>query len=259
MAAVSSNNTLAFLTFLKSRQTGLIQKSSDWVKARQHTIGASEISALTGSSPFETQESLFRKKLQYSGPLINTACTWGNIFEPLIRKFFEQKHSVTVFGQSISLDLAKDNPLYRKVTCSPDGYFKTSDNTFALLEFKCPFKRKIAINAIPRYYRDQIQTGLALSGDMVPNGLFVDAYFRMCSFDQIGPCQSHNSFLNRTNEYKTKHKTPLAWGVCYVYSKQSLFKTQKNILDLGSPKITKALFEKVMKRIAENKRMVLLW
>ena len=87
---------------------------------------------------------------------------------------------------------------------------------------------------------------------MVSNGLFVDAYFRMCSFDQIGPCQSHNSFLNGTNEYKTKNKTPLAWGICYVYSKQSLFKTQKNILDLGSPKITKALFEKIIKRIGEN-------
>ena len=87
---------------------------------------------------------------------------------------------------------------------------------------------------------------------MVKKGLFVDAYFRMCSFEQIGPSQSHNSFLNGTNEYKTKHKTPLAWGICYIFSKQSLFKTQKNILDLGSPKITKTLFEKIIKRIGEN-------
>ena len=63
MTSASFNNTQAFLNFLKSRQTGLTQKSSDWVKARQHTIGASEISALTGSLPFETQESYIHTEI----------------------------------------------------------------------------------------------------------------------------------------------------------------------------------------------------
>ena len=45
--------------------------------------------------------------------------------------------------------------------------------TLVLLEFKCPFKRKIAMNNIPHCYRDQIQTGLALSGERVNNGLFL--------------------------------------------------------------------------------------
>ena len=45
----------------------------------------------------------------------------GNLFEPLVRKYFEQKHSVSVFGHSISLNLAKDHHLFKKVTCSPDG------------------------------------------------------------------------------------------------------------------------------------------
>ena len=74
----------------------------------------------------------------------------------------------------------------------------------------------------------------------------------MCSFDQIGPCQSHNNLLNGTIAYKTKNDTILAWGVSYVYSRQRLFKTQKNMLDLGSPKTTKAYFDKIMKAIAEN-------
>ena len=51
-------NVEAFKAFLKERQTGLIQRTAAWVKARQHTIGASEISALTGASPFDTQVSL---------------------------------------------------------------------------------------------------------------------------------------------------------------------------------------------------------
>ena len=41
------------------------------------------------------------------------------------------------------------------------------DNTLVLLEFKCPFKRQIAKKSVPAYYKDQIQTGLALSGESV--------------------------------------------------------------------------------------------
>ena len=43
-----SARVTAFKAFLKENQTGLIQRSSAWVKARKHTIGASEMAALTG-------------------------------------------------------------------------------------------------------------------------------------------------------------------------------------------------------------------
>ena len=39
-------NVQAFLSFLKSGNTGLKKKSADWVRARQDTIGASGIAAL---------------------------------------------------------------------------------------------------------------------------------------------------------------------------------------------------------------------
>ena len=51
-------NVQVNLHFLKSRNTGLKQKSADWVRARQGTIGASEISALVESSPYETPKKL---------------------------------------------------------------------------------------------------------------------------------------------------------------------------------------------------------
>ena len=94
----------------------------------------------------------------------NVACTRGFLFQPIVRRYFEQKHSVKVFGHTVSLNLAKDHPLYGKVTCSPDGYFSYKGKPIVFLEFKCPFKRKIAGSQIPRQYTDQIQTGLALSG-----------------------------------------------------------------------------------------------
>ena len=126
----------------------------------------------------------------------NVACAWGSLFEPIARKYFEKKHSVSVFGQMVSLNLAENDPLFGKITCSPDGYFLNSDNELVLLEFKCPFKREFAKNHIPSYYSDQIQTGLALSGESVKKGLFVDNYLRICSLKEIEPSPSHNPILN---------------------------------------------------------------
>ena len=249
---VNSTKTQAFMTFLKSRNTGLKQKSADWVAARQSVIGASEISALTRSSPFESPESLLQKKIQPTSMHNNTACTWGKIFEPVLRKYFEQKHSVSVFGHSINLNLPRDHPLYGKVTCSPDGYYFNKNNELILLEFKCPFKRKIAVSKIPSYYIDQIQTGLASSGESVNKGLFVDAFFRMCSLKQLEPSLIHNQDLNGGNKYKTKTNSVLAWGICYLFSKQKIYKNQKAIIDLGSPKTSTALFNKKMVSISEK-------
>ena len=167
-------NLKAFQAFLHERQTGLVQRSQPWVKARQHTIGASEIAVLTGASHFDTPASLIRKKLHPINMSGNVACAWGRLFEPFARAYIEWYHATKVFGDTISLNLAKDHPLYGKVTCSPDGYFQALDGSIVLLEIKCPFTRKIVRHKIPVLYRDQVQTGLALSGDLVTKGLFVD-------------------------------------------------------------------------------------
>ena len=157
----------------------------------------------------------------------NVASTWGSLFEPIARKYFEKKHSVSVFGHSLSLNLPENDPLFGKITCSPDGYFLNSDNELVLLEFKCPFRRDIAKNRIPSYYVGQIQTGLALSGESVNRGPFVDNQFRICSFQQIEPSSSHNPTINRGKVYRAKGGSALAWGICYLYSKQKLSPKQK--------------------------------
>ena len=197
-------NVPEVMNFLKSRSTGLKQKSADWVGARKYTIGASEISALTGKFPFETPRTLLKKKVQPPSMHNNVACTWGSLFEPTARKYFEKKHSVSVFGHSLSLNVKENDSLFGKITCSPDGYFLNSDNEPVLLEFKCPFKREIAKNCIPSYYRDQIQTGLALSGESVKKVLFIDNCFRIFSFNQIEPSSSHNPTINGGKVYRAK-------------------------------------------------------
>ena len=161
---------------------------------------------------------------------------------------------VPVFGHTVSLNLAENDPLFEKVTCSPEGYFLNSDDKMVLLEFKCPFKREIAKNRIPSQYSDQIQTGLALSGESVNKGLFVDNYFRICSLKQIVPSPAHNHILNGGKAYQSKYGSTLAWGICYLYSKQKQSPKQKNIIELCSAKSSK-LFEKIMASVAEKETL----
>ena len=245
------DNVEAFKAFLKERQTGLRQRSEAWVKARQHTIGASEIAALTRSSPFDTPSSLLHKKLHPPDMSKNIACAWGKLFEPFVRQYLELEYHTQVFGHHISLNLAKDHPLYGKVTCSPDGYFKTLDGSIVLLEVKCPFKRKIVVFKTPAQYRDQIQTGLALSGELVTKGLFVDACFRMCSLNQLGNNLLHNASPHGGVVPKTKTPFPRAWGICLLSSSQKITPNQAAPLDLGTT-TSQAMFERVMLGISSG-------
>ena len=236
----------AFKAFLQQRQTGLVQRSQAWVKARCHTIGASEIAALTGSSPWDTPASLLRKKLNPPDFSNNVAFAWGKLLEPFARGYIEWKHNAKVFGNTVSLNLAEGHPLYGKVTCSPDGHFQALDGSIVLIEIKCPFKRKIAVNKIPAPYRDQVQTGLALSGELVTKGLFVDCSFRMCSLAQLGMHLAHNTGPHYGAVHKTKTPFPQAWGICILESQRKLTPNQAALLNLGittSPVVfTKAMF-----------------
>ena len=156
-----------------------------------------------------------------------------------------------MFGHTILLNLAKDHPLYGKVTCSPDGYFQALDGSIVLLEFKCPFKRKIAVHKTPAYYRDQIQTGLALSGESVPKGLFVDACFRMCSLSQLGMNLAHNAVPHGGVIHKNKTPFPRAWGICILESNQKITPNQASLLNLGTT-TSQPMFARVMLGISSG-------
>ena len=84
-----------------------------------------------------------------------------------------------------------------------------------MLEIKCPFKRKIVVNKIPAVYRDQLQTGLALSGEFVTKGLFVDCCFRMCSLTQLGLNLNHNPTHHHHTFYRAKTPFPTGLGNLY--------------------------------------------
>ena len=160
-----------------------------------------------------------------------------------------------MFGNTISLNLAEGHPLYGKVTCSPDGYFQALDGSIVLLEFKGPFKRKIVVNKIPALYREQVETGLALSGELVTKGLFVDCCFRMCSLSQLGMNLTHNAGPHYGAIHKTKTPFPRAWGICILESQRKLTPNQAALFNLGTT-TSQDKFERVMLAISSGKLQV---
>ena len=107
------------------------------------------------------------------------------------------------------------------------------------------------MKCIPDQYKDQIQTGLALSGEKVNKGLFVDAYFRTCSLKQLEPSLKHNPHINGVGAYPTKNTATLAWDICYLFSKQKISPNQTEITDLGAI-VSRKKFESIMQSIAEK-------
>ena len=167
----------AFKEFLNAHEIGLVQGTSAWVNGRHKSVGVSEVAALTGRSPVENSSSLLAKKIGSRSNFVgNIACTWGSIFKPLARDFFEKKYSATSFGYKSSLNLPPGDPMHGKLTVSPDGFFYDhKQEEVKLVEFKCPCTRKIVRRTVPAKYADQLQTGLLISN--LQKAVFVDCCF----------------------------------------------------------------------------------
>ena len=95
-------------------------------------------------------------------------------------------------------------------------------------------------------YRDQI---LALSGESVTKGLFVDAYFRMCKIGQLEMNLEHNTNHNCGVVHKTKTPFPRAWGICILESKHKIHPNQTTLFNLGTTQSID-MFARVMCGIA---------
>lgn len=64
-----------------------------WHAARAAGIGASEIAAIVGLSPWESHFSLWHRKAGLIGPLeVNEQMSWGHYLEPAIAKRFADEH-----------------------------------------------------------------------------------------------------------------------------------------------------------------------
>ena len=126
--------------FVEENESAPRQRTNEWFLLRKKVVGASELAALVGMSPFDNFESIRRKKRSEGNrTYANPACWWGTIFEDVAVKLAENKYSEKVSGTNICVKPKEGDDLYGKHVVSPDGYgivdfyFNEKENVWQLL------------------------------------------------------------------------------------------------------------------------------
>jgi putative phage-type endonuclease len=136
-----------------------LQGTSEWLEMKKTHIGSSEISAITGNSPYKSALDLWKEKTNRKEPdPINAYMQHGIDTEPLARDHYMELTNIPMASCVMQYDLW-DVAIASLDGLSPDGKIA--------LEIKCPKSLRLYELAlkgkIPKYYQDQIQWQLMIS------------------------------------------------------------------------------------------------
>lgn len=130
------------------------QRTPEWFKMKEDTIGASEAASIFGKNAFSTENELLLKKAGHKDPSkefkMNPYCLHGTKYEAIAQLLYSinEKTEVIEFG-------SLPHPTISCVSASPDGITPTG----VMLEIKVPYRRKIT-GIPPIYYWIQMQQQL---------------------------------------------------------------------------------------------------
>ena len=92
----------------------------EWLKEREYGIGASEVGAVLGLSPYETPFSLYLKKTHQVPPTEeNLAMRMGHVLEPIVVQLWEEATGEKVIKASAA-DIIYVHPEYDFMRATPD-------------------------------------------------------------------------------------------------------------------------------------------
>lgn len=175
--------------YIREQAAAPAQKSAEWYKMKQKTIGGSEVATVLGLNPYKKPEGLIAEKIGLPGTEFNgnIATRWGNLFENVTKeystKFLKMTTSIKEAG---SIEGVIERQRY-----SPDGIgvvkLKTVEGTYdyfiVLFEFKSPL-RSIPDGKVPKQYLPQVLTGM-LTIDIIETSIFVNNTYRKCPLADI--------------------------------------------------------------------------
>jgi hypothetical protein len=218
------------------------QRTEGWLAKKAGSIGGSEIAALMGHNPYSSFDDVVGAKVGIRAFTGNVACWWGTMFESAIERFVEIDTGTRLAGTDVSVPAPRGSGLEGRHANSPDGYgvvvlwltpgdewaLRTTDAptlaaaagrpTMRIIvdwEFKCPYRRQPK-GDIPKHYRPQLWSGLALS-PIAHKGLFVDAAFRKCALWNFGPAPGYDRTYHRERKVE-RWTAPIAWGFTAIYA-----------------------------------------
>lgn len=131
------------------------QRTAEWKLKRRHMVTASESATVLGQNPYETANSLLKKKLGLTTFHGNKFTQHGQTMESAAIERYETEtgHTVESFGLLVS-------PNEPWLGGSPDGITRCG----RLIEVKCPVTRPIVLGEVPRHYMAQMQQLLHITG-----------------------------------------------------------------------------------------------
>ena len=137
----------------------LIQRSDAWHAERKKHLGGSDISAISGTSPFSSIHDLWMIKTgrrEEDSP--SMAMNHGIMLEPI---------ALAKYNMDSNTNFEPDVVFYEEWDVAMASLDGISPDRKTILEIKCPFKPKsyemALFGIIPEYYLDQIQWQLMCS------------------------------------------------------------------------------------------------
>ena len=140
-------------------QIFLEQGTSEWLQFRETKIGASDVSAILGCSPYMSREQLFLVKTKQIPPKPKTAnMSYGNEMEDTIRTYAEEVLHDT-FTPRVLL-----HPKHEFLMASLDGMnFEETRILEIKVAKRAVFEEVLNHSLVPSYYSCQVQLQLACS------------------------------------------------------------------------------------------------
>jgi len=127
------------------------QRTPEWFKIKETSIGASESAIIFGKSIFSNKNKLLMKKSGYKEEWKqNPACMHGTKYEPAVQMLYQRKNNTVLYEFGSIL-----HDKYSMISASPDGI--TTEGV--MVEIKVPFRRVIT-GIPPIYYWYQMQQQL---------------------------------------------------------------------------------------------------
>lgn len=144
------------------------QSHEDWLVARADGIGASEVSAVVGLSPWETPFSLWLRKTGQVPPLEeNEAMHMGHLLEGVVAQLFSERTGFRVVKAS-SKDIIYQDAEHPWRKCTPDRIAYEVDAASGkkrkvLVEIKTS-SMSFDPDDLPDYYLAQVQYQMHITG-----------------------------------------------------------------------------------------------
>jgi len=212
---------------MNEKKNGITQGDEKWKKRRAYGIGGSQVASVMGLNPYCDLGKYVYDKLKITNMNSRLVMQWGVVFEEVVAGYIENIFAAKIEGAEIFIDRM---PLYY----SPDGLMINENNNTpecVLLEFKSPYSR-IPNGKVPVHYIPQVKMGLEII-DIAAYGLFVEAVFRRCSWEQLGNKYVFDKQLKQTGTAREV----IAYGFFAIFGdrkKSNIDFSKSNIIDFGN-------------------------